>query len=155
MFKRISLLVISLLMLGGASASAVNKDTSGSQTATSDESAQNDSVMEFSHMEAIRIGSLIYTMAECVNGLLTGPESDREVYVGMYVDAGKRMAYYSKFDIPMNKADLEIFVDAFYDYAQAGNAPMTKDAIRADLSRFKTIGEVAAYLSSAMLAGFE
>lgn len=37
----------------------------------------------------------------------------------------------------------------------AGNAPMAIEAIRTDLSRFKTIGEVAAYLSTAMLAGFE
>lgn len=106
-------------------------------------------------MEALRVGSFIYTMGECVKEMMSDACTEKGGYLEMYILAGKQMAYYSNCHIPMNEEDLKIFIDTFYDYAMAGNAPMTKEAIRTDRSRFKTIGELAAYLSTAMLAGVE
>ena len=100
-------------------------------------------------MEALRVGSFIYTMGECVKEMMSDACTEKGGYLEMYILAGKQMAYYHERGGP------QIFIDTFYDYTMAGNAPMAIEAIRTDLSRFKTIGEVAAYLSTAMLAGFE
>lgn len=155
MLKQIALLATAFILLGCASANADTKNSAGTQTAYTTQNTQKTSAKELSHVEAIRIGSLIHSMGECVKEMLSDSCTDIYAYREMYINAGKQMASYSRCDIPMNEEDLKIFTDTFYDYATAGNASMTKEDIRADLSRFKTIGEVAAYLSSAMLAGFE
>ena len=56
-------------------------------------------------MEALRVGSFIYTMGECVKEMMSDACTEKGGYLEMYILAGKQMAYYSNCDIPINEED--------------------------------------------------
>lgn len=126
--------------------------TSAYSSARPDAPTTNGKVQGIANMEAVRLAALFDSLAEQTAQILNNPQGNAE-NLEMYIDTIRRITTYSDSKQALNEADLNLLVDAFYNFVQAGGEPISKDDIRADLSRFSTVGGVAEYLSSALNEG--
>lgn len=143
MIKRIVIAAIAIIALSSTSAHA---------SARPDAPTTNGEVQGITNMEAVRLASLFDSLAEQTAKILNQPQGNAED-LEKYIDTIQRITAYSDSKQALNEADINLLVDAFYSFIQAGGESISKDDIRDDLSRFTTVGGVAKYLSSALLDG--
>lgn len=112
------------------------------------QSTKNDSF----HMEALRVASLLNSLGEQTHAILTSDAPD-ESMLETYMNTILMLCTYADSEVVINDADLQLISEAFQNFSNAGGNPMSIEDIKADLSRFETLGDMMTYLGGALLEG--
>ena len=136
MIKRLSFLVVLILAFAVPATSQQVKST------------------EKVNKETIAALDVLASITKQTASILAG-ESINETTLDTYKATIRSFAEYSNSRVILGETDRALIVKGFYDFLLAGGEPMSMEALREDLSRFSTLGEVVGYLSQALLAGIE
>lgn len=109
---------------------------------------------EKANKETIAALDVLDSITKQTASILAG-ESINETTLDTYKATARSFAKYSDSRVILGETDRALVVKGFYDFLLAGGEPMSMEALREDLSRFSTLGEVVGYLSQALLAGIE